>query len=207
MVKVHGPRRGELILARRVRVRQFGPALGLPNPSTPFQPTAEPLIQPTVGLSETMAAAQAWWMSQASALLAGFHSGGSVGQCTDYAAARRPDVIARSDIWAYAAYLSGPQTAPLTINWAAKYWATNARRAGIATGNVARPGALMVFQPGAYGAAAPDGHIAVVDTVARDGSFTISEMNAPTNGQISTRHFTTTLARAIATNPSVTFVY
>ena len=170
-------------------------------------PAAQPLMQPRVAQSQSRATARAWWLANASALLAGFHEGGSAGQCTDYAAARRPDVIARSDTWAYATYLSGPQTAPLGINWAAKYWAANAHQAGITTGNLPRPGALMVFQPGAYGAAAPDGHVAVVDRVGRTGSFTISEMHAPNRGQISTRHFTTAVARAIATSAGVTFIY
>ena len=63
-----------------------------------------------------------------------------------------------------------------------------------------------MFQPGAYGALPPDGHVAVVDVVNGDGSFTISEMHAPMIGRITTRTFDAQSARAMAADPGVTLV-
>ena len=155
--------------------------------------------------SSVRAAARMWWASNSASILAGFHSGTSTGECTSYVAARRPDIVERVDVWAYARWLhAGHGT--LGVNWDAMYWAANARRAGMATGHTPRVGAVIVFQHGAYGATAL-GHVAYVSSVGRDGSFTITEMHAPVRGRVSARHFDAATARAMATNPGIAFIY
>lgn len=188
MLTVHGRRhRTALSLAGQIRVLQYSDAYS--NPA-----------QPEVNLL-----AQSWWASSSASILASFHSGSSAGQCTDYVAARRPDIVARVDIWAYTQFLL-TQSGGLNVGWAAKDWTANAQRAGIPTGTVPRPGAVIVFQPGAYGAFS-DGHVAIVGKVAKDGSFTISAMHAPAVGHVTTRHFTAKAARAMSVNPGVSFIY
>ena len=155
--------------------------------------------------SSVRTAARMWWASNSASILAGFHSGRSTGECTSYVAARRPDIVERVDVWAYARWLHVGHGG-LGVNWDAMYWAANARRAGLATGHTPRVGAVIVFQHGAYGATAL-GHVAYVSSVGRDGSFTITEMHAPVRGRVSARHFDATTARAMATNPGIAFIY
>ncbi|HLY63888.1 MAG TPA: CHAP domain-containing protein, partial [Chloroflexota bacterium] len=90
------------------------------------------------------------------------------GQCTYWAAQERPDIGSR------------------VIGNAAS-WIYSARAAGLATGSVPRVGAVVVYQPGAQGAAWT-GHVAYVTSVAGDGvHFTISEMNFPYWGRVTSR--------------------
>jgi surface antigen len=188
MLTVHGhPHQGPLSLARQIRVLQYAGASS--------RPQADQLKR----------AAQAWWASNSASILSGFRTGQSAGQCTAYVAARRPDIIERVDMWAYARYLIAG-SGGLDVNWDAEYWAANARRAGLRTGTVPRPGAVIVFQAGAYGATSL-GHVAYVDAVGRDGSFTISEMHAPVVGRLTSRHFDAGTARAMSAGPGVAFIY
>jgi surface antigen len=182
--------RTKLSLASQLHVFQFGG--NFPDPQQ-LQLDLVPLL------------ARTWWLLMSHSILAGFHTGQSAGQCTDYVAGRRPDVIAAVDLWAYTRELHA-HTGSLGVDWAAKDWATNAQQAGLSTGNRPQTGAVMVFQPGSYGALS-SGHVAVVNAVASDGSFTISEMHAPAIGQVTTRSFSAKAARAMASDPGVTFVY
>ena len=178
---------GVLSLARGVHVLQYAGATA----------RLQPLSAKT--------AARAWWSASSSSIFAGFHSGASAGECTAYVAARRPDIIERVDLWAYARWLQVGHGS-LGVNWDAMYWAANAKRAGMATGHTPRAGAVVVFQHGAYGATAL-GHVAYVTSVGRDGSFTIAEMHAPVRGRVSTRHFGAAAARAMAHDPGIAFIY
>jgi surface antigen len=183
-------RRGVLSLAAHMHVVQSGTVL----------PTAELLTGTLI-----TAVAQSWWQRNSTRILSAFHTGVSVGQCTDYVSSRRPDVIARVDLWAYSeSVLAGGR--PLNVDWTARYWARNAQNAGLSTGNRPRTNAVVAFQPGAYGAFS-DGHVAIVDSVGRDGSFTISEMHAPTVGLLTTRHFSAATSGAMSVDPHVTFIY
>lgn len=180
-------RAGGLELARGVHVLQYAGATA----------RLQPLSAKT--------AARAWWSTNSSSILAGFRSGASAGECTAYVAARRPDIVERVDLWAYARWLQVGHGS-LGVNWDAMYWAANARRAGMATGHTPRSGAVIVFQHGAYGATAL-GHVAYVTAVGRDGSFTITEMHAPVRGRVSARHFRAAAARAMAHDPGIAFIY
>lgn len=92
------------------------------------------------------------------------------------------------------------------MNWDARHWGRSAEQAGLPVGKTPQPGAVIVFQPSAYGAFA-DGHVAVVDAVGDDDSFTISEMNAPRPNELTSRHFGARAAWAMASDPRVLFIY
>jgi surface antigen len=74
------------------------------------------------------------------------------GYCTWWVASRRP--------------------IPWTGN--AWQWWGNARAFGLAEGSSPRPGAIMVM---GISGSSPQGHVAYVEAVNADGSFTVSEMN------------------------------
>jgi surface antigen len=188
---VHGKRRKSILaLARQVRVLQYGGAF-----------PAAPLLQ--LGVIRDLA--RTWWVRTATSILSQFHAGVATGQCTDYVAAKRPDVIQTVDVWAYTRFLLA-HGGPLGIDWTAKDWVANAQNAGLSTGQVPEAGAVMVFQPGAFGAHS-DGHVAIVNSIGSDGSFTISEMHAPVIGQVSTRNFSSAAALAMLSNPQIGFIY
>lgn len=182
-----GPHQGTLSLARQVHVLQYAGASA------------------SLQAAQVKRAALTWWASNSASILSGLRTGQSAGQCTAYVAARRPDIIERVEVWAYSRYLLAGGGA-LAINWDAEYWAANARSAGLRIGTVPRPGAVIVFEPGAYGATSL-GHVAYVDAVSRDGSFTISEMHAPVLGRVTSRHFKAATARAMSTDPRIAFIY
>jgi surface antigen len=139
-------------------------------------------------------------------ILATFHAGSSTGQCTDYVAEMRPDVIQSVDTWAYARFLLAHSSGDLGVDWTAKNWLINAQNAGMSTGHLPEAGAVMVFQAGAYGAYS-SGHVAIVTSVHADRSFTISEMHAPVVGQLTTRNFSTADALAMVLTPGIGFIY
>ncbi len=187
---VLGSRAGRPRFAQDTQVGQYGSLL------------AAQVIPPLIRVQ-----AKHWWARSADVILSAFHSGISFGECTDYAVRRRPDVVARVDAWAYANYLLRGRHGPLRVDWNARMWTYDAERAGMTTGSRPRMGAVIVFQPGAYGALAPFGHVAVVNSVAADGSFTISEMHAPAVARVTSRWFGARTARAMASDPGVSFIY
>jgi surface antigen len=163
-------------------------------------------LPPVTTLLTQLAAplARAWWNANARVLLGAFQQGAAAGQCTAYAARRRPDVIARVDTWARAQAIRSGQTR-LAVDWTARSWTANARGAGLTVSRAPAPNALVVFQPGAYGAGR-DGHVAVVDRVGADGSLTISEMHAPQAGRITVRRFSARQARNLRHDARVSFI-
>ncbi len=188
---VHGLRRKSVLsLARQIRVLQYGGSF----------PAATQLQ-----LGAVQDLARTWWVRTAGSILSQFHAGIATGQCTDYVAAKRPDVIRSVDIWAYTKFLLA-HGGPLGVDWTARDWAANAQNAGLSTGRIPEAGAVMVFRPGAYGAHS-DGHVAIVDSVHSDGGFTISEMHAPVIGRVSTRNFSAAAALAMMSNPQIGFIY
>jgi surface antigen len=188
MLTVHGHGHGgALALVRGVRVFQYASATS------------------RLDASSAKAAARIWWSTNSASILAGFHTGSSAGECTSYVAARRPDIIERVDMLAYSRYLA-VGSGGLKVNWDAMYWAQNARHAGLTVGKTPRVGAVLVLQAGAYGATSL-GHVAYVNAVARDGSFTITEMHAPLLGHLTSRRFDAKTARAMATNAGISFIY
>jgi surface antigen len=157
-------------------------------------------------LVQAQATADQWWTKYSGDVSAMLHTGSGAGGCTDYVSARRPDVIERVEKLAVVEHVLANENGPVLVNWLAKDWASNARMARLATGKKPRRGAVLVFQPGAYGASA-GGHVAIVDRVKRNGSFTISEEHAPLVGVISHRHFSARMARKMARDRRITFIY
>jgi surface antigen len=113
-----------------------------------------------------------FWTVNGSALLSLFQNG----QCTQWAADKRPDVIKNIVISTVAGDLQ-QGLGEVIPNFDARYWASLAQGAGMATGKAPKAGALIVFQPGVMGAGSA-GHIAYVESVQKR-TFTISEMHAP----------------------------
>ena len=99
------------------------------------------------------------------------------GQCTEWVARKRP-ILVREMIEARIDQEVRQHRPEILPNLHARYWPRLASAAGVATGAVPARGALVVFQPGVLGATA-HGHIAYVERVYRNGSFKISQMNAP----------------------------
>ncbi|MGI8414001.1 MAG: CHAP domain-containing protein [Solirubrobacteraceae bacterium] len=192
VLKVRGRRGGVLVFASFTRAAEFGPAITIASRGP--------------GFVRAHAKARGWWGVHAHTILTDFTSGPSSGQCTAYAASRRPDIVARVDQWAYTTYLLNGANGSLIVDWDARYWALDAANGGLPTGNTPQPGAVIVFQPGAYGAFA-SGHVAVVSRVGADDSFTVSEMHAPIAGQLSWRHFSAHEAHAMASDPRIEFIY
>ena len=90
-------------------------------------------------------------------------AGGFVaGQCTDYAASRRPDLFASRGsrlFWGHA-----------------KDRYANAKKAGIPVGKIPKKWAIAVFAPGRWGHKVY-GHVAIVEKVSDDGKIEITDMN------------------------------
>ena len=102
------------------------------------------------------------------------------GQCTWWAANERPDI--------------GAAVSGNAANWT---WA--AQQAGLKTGTLPAPGAIVVYQPGVQGAWY-SGHVAHVLSVSPDGvDFTVDEMNFPVAGRVT--------SRMSHIGPGVTFIY
>ena len=130
------------------------------------------------------AEAKVWWAAYGKRLLAGYHAGATKGQCTDYAAARRPDFIERT----YEAGYIATNGSFRGWNNSVPNWPRLARAAGMATSNAPVPGALAVWRPGVQGAGIPTGHVGWVSRVDQAaGTFTVKEMNAPRLGVVSSR--------------------
>jgi surface antigen len=137
-----------------------------------------------------------FWTVNGPALLSLFQNG----QCTQWAAEKRPDVV-KTIVVSTVAHDLQQGLGEVIPNFDARYWATLAQQAGIATGQKPKVGGLMVFQPGVLGAGSA-GHIAYVQSVQRH-SFTISEMHAPMLFQVTHD----TLRRSDARQPGVRFIY
>ncbi len=157
------------------------PAVQIPAPA----PTAVPVIKP---LTQVARAAAPVAVAPAPAPALNTHvavRSSSVnmfpwGQCTWWAAQQRPDIGG-------------------SVYGNAASWLYSARAAGLSTGYLPRVGAVVVYQPGAQGAAWT-GHVAYVTSVSSNGiNFTISEMNFPYWGRVTTR--------GSWTGPGVSFIY
>ena len=72
------------------------------------------------------------------------------------------------------------------VTWGgnARDWLENAKAQGVATSDYPSVGAIVVYQPG--GDYSSYGHVAIVTQVT-PRSYTVSEMNAPVWGKVSTR--------------------
>jgi hypothetical protein len=123
------------------------------------------------------------------------------GQCTELAARKRWVLVRRIIVGQVSREVRKHQPEMLT-DLQAHDWATDAQSVGVPVGTTPLAGALVVFQPGVLGAAW-DGHIAYVERVYRDGSYEISEMNAPIPYQVTYRRLSAWTTRLAG----VSFIY
>ena len=178
-------RRGSALLARGLAVlcATAGIAVALPAGAQAATLRYEP-------------SATLFWAVNGNSLLSLFQNG----QCTQWAADKRPDVV-KSIVISTVSHdlLRGlGETIP---SFDARNWATLAQAAGLPTGQRPKVGALMVFQPGVMGAGSA-GHIAYVQSV-RKRTFTISEMHAPLLFHVTYETFQKSAAR----QAGVRFIY
>ena len=153
--------------ALRVRRARFRPSAGRGAPSMLFRVTA---VGPFT-LDELRARAAQAWARNGPRILAGYRNG----QCTDWAAHKRPDLIQRVEEANYIAQYQHRQTHRLAD---ALTWASVAAASGLTVQETPAAGSLVVWQPGVEGANAGTGHVGYVETVSADGStFATSEMN------------------------------
>lgn len=103
------------------------------------------------------------------------------GQCTWYAWGRRNQL---------------GKPLPTASLGNAKDWANSARSHGYTVDHTPGAGSVIVFSPGQAGADSTYGHVAIVESVNKDGTVTISESNVQGLGVISTR--TLAASQAIA---------
>jgi hypothetical protein len=169
----------------QVRSAPVPPPAASSTPLLPIGAAAAPLPR-----FDAYAQAQAWWAALPANWLASWRNG----QCTDWADRRRHDIVVAAFIDGYAKRLMGDPDA-LPMNWAAMYWDDHARAAGLPVSSTPEEGAISVQEPGADGADPAVGHVAYVEHVFRDGSFRVSEMNAPILGRVTRRTVTLDAAR------------
>jgi surface antigen len=121
---------------------------------------------------EAWATAKQRWAQEAPSILAGYANG----QCTDWAAQKRPDVIEKVYEASVVADLLHQPPPPQLGD--AQTWATVAADVGMSVSDTPAAGALVVWQEGVEGANAATGHVGYVESVSADGStFSTSEMN------------------------------
>lgn len=108
------------------------------------------------------------------------------GQCTFWAYEKRPDIYDGSSH---------------SVSWDALHWADNARAAGFPVNGSPQVGDIVVFQPGHQGAFGT-GHLAYVEGVNPDGSFSVTEMNANGNPTV-----TSSTRPSAAGDPGIQFIH
>ncbi|MDQ3677897.1 MAG: CHAP domain-containing protein [Actinomycetota bacterium] len=186
--------RGTLFRGRlRITAVQQASASDGPAAST-VAVSAAPFPRPILTAS---AQARVWWQSYGSAVVASFRNG----ECTDWAQRRRPDIVHSAYMRRYDRYGSNGTI----TSWDAKYWTQHALEAGLPVGRSAVVGAIMVSAPGSYGAGS-SGHVAVVESVASNGSFEITAMHAPNIGTVTRRTYSAAAAAAMRTDPGLAFI-
>jgi len=112
------------------------------------------------------------WLKEKPVLLALY----ATGQCTDWAAQKRPDIVQSFYEETFASeLLNRPRPEPLGE---AKHWSVAAAALGFTVSDRPVAGALVVWDAGVEGAAAATGHLGYVESVSADGSiFSVSSMN------------------------------
>jgi len=191
--------RGKLFGQLRISAVASSPAPGAEQASSgataSTQPTSTaPFPRPLLPASVQ---AQLWWTTKAVAILTSFRNG----QCTDWAQQRRPDILQNG----YTRRFDLVGLASVVTSWDARHWMQLAQQAGLPVGRSPVVGAIVVYQPGYYGTGSA-GHVAVVEAVAADGSFEISQMNAPIPGQVTRQKVGAATAAAMAASPGIAFI-
>lgn len=178
------PRTARGLVAGAIRITAVAPARPA-RTVAPRRPTAvatAPAGPQPMSEADALVRAQADWATYGPGYLAVFRNG----QCTDWAAQKRPDIVEHATVRLWADhYMGRPDPG---ISWNGGAWDDMARAARLPVGTEPRAGAVAAFDPGTMGAGAETGHIAYVESVEPgDGTFTVSEMNAPLPWQVTYR--------------------
>lgn len=121
---------------------------------------------------EAASKARERWLREEAVILSGYRTG----QCTDWAAQKRPDVVQRVDEAIFVSELLHTQ-GPTSLG-DAKNWPAAAAAVGFTISDQPAPHSLVVWQGGVEHAALATGHIGYVESVSPDGlSFYESSMN------------------------------
>jgi hypothetical protein len=138
-----------------------------------------------------------WTVNQA-AIMGLFQNG----ECTEWAAYKRPDVLEAIVMHTVGAELAAGDTNEILSGLDAQYWALQASAAGMRIGRKPAAHALMVFQPDVLNSG-DNGHIAYVERVERNGKIRVTEMHAPNLFQVTYR----TLPASAGRLAGVRFIY
>jgi CHAP domain-containing protein len=189
---VAGPIR--IVLVRPARATS--PARTPPRPATAA--AAAPAAAAPMSEADALARARADWVTYGPAYMAVFGNG----QCTDWTAQRRPDIVEHATVRLWADHYMGlPDPG---VSWNGGFWDDMARAARMPVGATPEAGAIVAFDPGTMQASPITGHVAYVESVDDDaGTFTISEMNAPVAWMVSYR----TIRTSAIADGGITFVY
>jgi surface antigen len=181
----------------RTRPRRPTAPTTLTAPRAPSGASTPPAVAVPMSEADALARAHGDWGIYGAGYLAVFRNG----QCTDWAAQKRADIVEQATVRLWADHFMGQPD--LGISWDGGFWDDMARAARLPVGTVPKAGALVTFDPGVMGADLTTGHIAYVESVNADGTFTISEMNAPLAGDVTYRSIPT----AAVAQGGVNFVY
>jgi surface antigen len=157
-------------------------------------PQSTPFPRP---VAQASAKAQEWWVANEAAITGWFRNG----QCTDWAEQRRPDILRDVSLFRYDHY--GPEN--VLTSWDARFWGILAADAGLPRSRRPAVGSVMVILPGSYGAGSL-GHVAIVEAVAADGSFAVSQSHVPNVGEVTQEVFTGEQAEAMTSDPGIVFL-
>ena len=188
------------LVAGPLRIEVVKPARSARPARTPRRPTpaAAPAVAAPMSEADALARARADWVTYGPAYMAVFRNG----QCTDWAAQKRPDIVEQATVRLWADHYMGLPDPGVT--WNGGSWDDMARAARMPVGTTPEVGAIVAFDPGTLGASLITGHVAYVESVdAAAGTFTVSEMNAPFAGEVSIR----TIATSAVAQGGITFVY
>ncbi|MGH2839249.1 MAG: CHAP domain-containing protein [Solirubrobacteraceae bacterium] len=188
--------RGGLLRGRiSISAVQSEPIVDAPaTAATTLTPSTAPFPRPILSASPQ---AQQWWQNYGNMVVTSFRNG----QCTDWAQRRRPDIVQNGYMRRYDRV--GPDQ--VITSWDAKYWTQHAVEAGMAVSHTPVVGAIMVTAAGSNGAGTA-GHVAVVETVASDGSFAITQMHAPNVGEVTWQHYSASKAASVAGDSGIAFI-
>jgi surface antigen len=188
------------LVAGPIRIAVVKPPPSARPPRTPPVPTpaAAPAVAAPMSEADALARAQADWVTYGPGYIAVFRNG----QCTDWAAQKRPDIVERATVRLWADHYMGlPDPG---VSWNGGFWDDMARAARMPVGTIPKAGAIVTFDPGTMGAGPVTGHVAYVESVDdHAGTFTVSEMNAPVPWVVSHR----TIAKSAIAQGGITFVY
>lgn len=86
LLTIRGHRTGVHVFARTARIFEFGSSFSFAGHRASAKVTP----------AWAQTTARKWWTTQGATILSDFNMGSSLGQCTAYAAGRRPDIVAGS---------------------------------------------------------------------------------------------------------------